>query len=105
MIAITTVIEEKALPVILFKYKPVVDSRSDTVNQDHLMEVLIKAFHCMFHCNVDSNVHCLTDLIVWHYFKFLRRDEHLDTEWSHTIIDTWHSRPTVKRLLLYMYKL
>ena len=40
VIAITTV-AEKALPMILFEYKPVVDLRSDAVNQDHIMEVLI----------------------------------------------------------------
>ena len=63
------------------------------------MEVLIQAFYSVFHHNVDSIVHCLTDLTVWHYCKFLRRDEHLDIEWSHTIIDTWHPRPTVKKFV------
>ena len=90
----TTRGDKKHTPIILFEYKPSV--HSSFTNVDHLMEVLIQSFYCMTYHKVDSILHCLTDLTVWHYFKFKKNDQHLEIEWFRTIIDEWSTDPRSK---------
>ncbi len=49
-------------PVILYEYKPVVDTRWNHVKQNDLMELLIQGYYCLHYHQVSTVIHCLTDL-------------------------------------------
>ena len=56
-------------PVLLFEYKPVVDTRKAMVKRNDLMEVVLQGFYGLYQHNVPTLLHCLTDLSQWYYFK------------------------------------
>ena len=58
----------KIYPLILYEYKPTVESRCDHVNHHDLMEALIQAFYCLHQYPV-SILLCLTDMRQWHYLR------------------------------------
>ena len=56
-------------PIVLYEYKPSIDTRSNHVNDHFMMEVLIQAYYCLYQYKVPTFIHCLTDLHQWYYFK------------------------------------
>ena len=48
-------------PVILYEYKPTVDTRHEHVKTDDLMEVLLQGFYCLRQYRVHTVIQCLTD--------------------------------------------
>ena len=67
VVAITTEFIEK--PIILYEYKPVVDQRSNYVDNHQIMEVPIQAYYLLYQHKVLTLIHCLTDLHQWYYLK------------------------------------
>lgn len=47
-------------PVILYEYKPTVDTRSLKVNHDHLMELFLQGCYCLWQYQLQCIVHSLT---------------------------------------------
>ena len=75
-------------PLLLYEYKPVVDTRRLSVNAQHLMELLIQGFYCLRNKGVTKLLHCLTDLYVWHYFMLSLNEscQGLIIEWTKTFV-------------------
>ena len=71
-------------PQVLYKYKPVVDTRFMSVNPSHLMEVLIQGYYCLHQYELKSIIHCLTDLEQWYYF-------HFTLEGDRKVMCTWYN--------------
>ena len=63
VVAITS---KSTKPILLYEYKPVVDTRLDYVERHHIMEVLIQAYYCLYQHEVPTFIHCLTDLHQWY---------------------------------------
>ena len=74
-------------PVILYEYKPVVDTRYNYVNKDYLMEVLLQGYYCLCQYHVHAVIQCLTDLNQWYYFRVDhvpgRKVSHVKYSWYH----------------------
>ena len=82
--------DPKKIPVVVYKYKPVVHSDPEVVNHYDLMEVLLQASYCLRFYDVPQIIHCLTDLSRWHYFKVKRStSDKLNIEWWHLILHTF----------------
>lgn len=67
-ICVVTDIQDKK-PLILYEYKPTVDTRKEHVYHQSLMEVLIQTFYWLKQHKVSTIIQCLTDLHQWYYFK------------------------------------
>jgi hypothetical protein len=63
------VVSKSRKPILLYEYKPAIDTRMDFVESHHIMEVLIKAYYCLYQHKVPTFIHCLTDLHDWYYLK------------------------------------
>ena len=75
-------------PVLLYEYKPVVDTRTNLVSHHHLMEVLLQAYYCLYQHKVPTYIHCLTDLSQWYYFQVEAiSNSRLKILWYHSIKD------------------
>ena len=66
---VAAITSKSTKPILLNEYKPVVDTRLDSVERHHIMEVLIQAYYCLYQHQVPTFIHCLTDLDQWYYFK------------------------------------
>lgn len=93
--AIAAIVSNTKIPILLFEYKPVVDTRWDHVDQHSLMETLIQGYYCLHQYKVHSVVHCLTDMFQWYYFKLERvRSSKLKVAWYHCISERNLNLPT-----------
>ena len=63
------VVSKSRKPILLYEYKPAIDTRMDFVESHHIMEVLIKAYYCLYQRKVPTFIRCLTDLQQWYYLK------------------------------------
>ena len=54
-------------PLLLYEYKPVVNTCTLFVNAQDLMELLVQGFYCSCNKGISNLLHCLTDLYTWHY--------------------------------------
>ena len=68
-------------PVVLYEYKPTVDTRCDTVNPDDLLELVIQGYYCLRQYNLRTLLHCLTDLQQWYYFKLTYEHSQVKCMW------------------------
>lgn len=62
-------VDGKLQQVVLFEYKPSVDTRSLSVNDGHLLQLLIEAYYYLTYHSIPACIFCLTDLQMWYYFK------------------------------------
>ena len=67
--ALVVALVHQVKPVLLFEYKPVVDTRKAMVKRNDLLEVVLQGFYGLYQHNVPTLLHCLTDLSQWYYFK------------------------------------
>ena len=58
-------------PVIIYEYKPVVDSQIEVVDRKDL---LIQGFYCFHQYDTDECLLCLTDLYRFHYMKVTKAE-------------------------------
>ena len=72
-------------PIVLYEYKPVVDTRSDSVDVRDLLEALMQGFYCIHFRKVPSIVQCLTDMYTWYFMKLNKRQNHITIEWYKSI--------------------
>lgn len=87
-IAVTTAVVNKTTPVLLFEYKPAVDTRETFVDHHSLMETLIQGYYCLYQHQVHSIIHCLTDMFQWYYFKLEREKfSKMKVAWYHSIFE------------------
>ena len=69
------------LPLVLYEYKPIVDTRLMAVHPDHLMELFLQGYYCLCQYKLETVIHCLTDLQQWYYFKLKREHTKLRCMW------------------------
>ena len=100
--AITSVNLPVNLPVILYEYKPTVHPDPLIVNPDHLMELFLQGCYCLWQYELESIVHCLTDLDSWHYFKLKKEDGKVGCQWCHSIPTNIDIESHVARLQLFI---
>ena len=72
-------------PVVVYEYKPIVHLDPARVNNCDLVEALLRAYYCLRFYKVSQMIHCLTDLLTWHYFKVNTSADKLNIEWWHRI--------------------
>ena len=68
-------------PVLLCEYKPVVDFIPARIVSGDFIEILVQVYYCMKSYSLRTCLHCLTDLQVWHYYKFSKCADVLEIEW------------------------
>ena len=90
------------IPVILYEYKPSVHPAPLIVNSDHLMELFLQGCYCLWEYDLQSIVHCLTDLNSWHYFKLKKEDGKVGCQWCHSIPTNIDIDSHVARLQLFI---
>ena len=69
------------LPVVLYEYKPIVDTRLLSVNPDDLMEMFIQGYYCLCQYKLETIIHCLTDLQQWYYFQLRKESARMRCMW------------------------
>ena len=92
------------LPVILYEYKPTVHPDPLIVNPDHLMELFLQGCYCLWQYELQSIVHCLTDLNSWHYLKLKKEGGggKVGSQWCHSIPKNIDIDSHVARLKLFI---
>lgn len=86
--AVAALRSESNMPVLLFEYKPVVDTRIGYLDPHSLIETLIQGYYCLYQHELCSVVHCLTDMCQWYYFKLEKvRPSKLKVKWYHGIFE------------------
>ena len=68
-------------PVLLCEYKPVVNLIPERIVSGDFIEMLVQVYYCMKSYSLRTCPHCLTDLQVWHYYKFSKCADMLKIEW------------------------
>ena len=86
-------------PLIIYEYKPVVDTRCDRVNHHDLMEALIQAFYCLHQYRVSKVLLCLTDMEQWYYFRAELVQAKLKITWYKAINEAMASVESHKEFL------
>ena len=86
-------------PLIIYEYKPVVDTRCDRVNHHDLMEALIQAFYCLQQYRVSKVLLCLTDMEQWYYFRAELVQAKLKITWYKAINEAMASVESHKEFL------
>ena len=71
----------------MYEYKPVVHQDPFRVDLLAMLEMLLQAHYRMRFYKIPVMLHCLTDLITWHYFKtsLNRSTSKFTIEWWHRI--------------------
>lgn len=72
-------------PVIVYEYKPVVDSKMSVVNKKDVTELLIQGFYCFRQYEIDECLLCLTDLYRFHYMKVTKAGRTMAIKWAKSI--------------------
>ena len=70
----------------MYEYKPIVHPDPYGVDVQALMEMLLQAHYCLRAYGIPVILHCLTDLLVWHYFKLS-----LNSTTSKLTIEWWYN--------------
>ena len=69
------------LPLVLYEYKPTVDTRLLSSDPDHLMEVLKQGYYSLCQYKLESVIHCCTDLYQWYYFRLCHERSKVRCMW------------------------
>lgn len=72
-----------SIPVVMYEYKPIVNPDPSRMDVSALIEMLLQAHYCMRTHNLDTVLHCLTDLKSWYYYKigFNKGTSNLSLKW------------------------
>ena len=97
--AVISTASKKIVPLILYEYRPTVDTRCDQVNHHDLMEALIQAFYCLHQYHVSTVLLCLTDMSQWYYFRADLVQEKLKITWYKAINEAMASVESHKEFL------
>ena len=90
-------------PVILYEYKPTVHPDPLIANPDYLMELFLQGCYCLWEYELESIVHCLTDLNSWHYLKLTKEGGgKVGCQWCHSIPKNIDIDSHVARLKLFI---